>query len=87
MSLPPGSARFARPCVSPDDAPRVAQLLSIPVFHTSLLTISAMLVCSISGHGHGKHGQVGHHAVGGFVQEKSNVSLPRSLPGFGSSGR
>ncbi len=69
MSLPPGSARFARPCVSPDDAPRVAQLLSIPVFHTSLLTISAMLVCSITGHGQGKHGQVGHRLSGGLVPD------------------
>ncbi|KAG2493148.1 hypothetical protein HYH03_008572 [Edaphochlamys debaryana] len=46
---PSGAAgsRFAKPSVAAADAPLVAHLLSIPVFHSSLLTVAAMLAKAV----------------------------------------
>ncbi|KAG2453925.1 hypothetical protein HYH02_002128 [Chlamydomonas schloesseri] len=51
MTLPPGmnaSSRFAKPSVAAGDVPKVSHLLSIPVFHTSLLTVAAMITRAVA---------------------------------------
>ncbi|KAG2434108.1 hypothetical protein HXX76_007835 [Chlamydomonas incerta] len=51
MVLPPGvnaTSRFAKPTVAASDVPKVCHLLSIPVFHTSLLTVACMVTRAIA---------------------------------------